>query len=176
MKVESFEQLEVWQKAHAMALEIYKLTQALPEEEEFGLILRMRKAACDVPARIANGFERRNMSAKLALYREARASVEELRYYFILVRDLGYTIEFEKFATEGEQLARMVGGLVGSIARLDPGDHRGGRGGRRHPQGGDRRDFRGVEGIEGGSRDIAGSSDAGGEVDTSGSADRGELI
>ena len=88
MKVENFEQLEVWQKAHAMALDVYKLTSDLPEEEEFGLILRMRKAACDVPANIANGFERRQMNAKLSLYREARAAVEELRYYFILCRDL----------------------------------------------------------------------------------------
>jgi four helix bundle protein len=137
MKVESFEQLEVWQKAHAMALDVYKLTSQLPEEEEFGLILRMRKSACDVPANIANGFERRQLTAKLALYREARAAVEELRYFFILCRDLGYPIEFEKFAQGGEQLARMVGGLVGSIARVenDRNDRGGDRGGRR---GGDR--------------------------------------
>ena len=116
-----------------MALDIYKLTSQLPEEEEFGLILRMRKAACDVPANIANGFERRQLTAKLALYREARAAVEELRYYFILCRDLGYPIEFEKFSQGGEQLARMVGGLVGSIARVESGhDRRGvGRGGDR---------------------------------------------
>ena len=132
MKIESFEQLEVWQKAHAMALEVYKLTSGLPEQEEFGLILRMRKAACDVPANIANGFERRQMVAKLGLYREARAAVEELRYYFILCRDLGYTIEFEKFAAAGEQLARMAGGLVGSIARVESenrGFYQGGGGG-----------------------------------------------
>ena len=129
MKVENFEQLEVWQKAHAMALDVYKLTSDLPEEEEFGLILRMRKAACDVPANIANGFERRQMAAKLGLYREARAAVEELRYYFILCRDLGYTIDFEKFSQGGEQLARMVGGLVGSIARVEKANNRGGGGG-----------------------------------------------
>ena len=183
MRVENFEQLEVWQKAHAMALEVYKLTSALPEEEEFGLILRMRKAACDVPANIANGFERRQMIAKLSLYREARASVEELRYYFILCRDLGYTIEFEKFAQGGEQLARMVGGLVGSIARVESdnrngrfgGDRRGGGGGGR-----DRRD-RG-ERRDRGPRD---ARDAGGEqgesgggeqtgADSSSAGDRGE--
>lgn len=135
-RVDTFEQLEVWQKAHALALEVYKLTSGLPEEEEFGLILRMRKAACDIPANIANGFERRQMIAKLALYREARSAVEELRYYFILCRDLGYTIEYEKFAQTGEQLARMVGGLVGSIARVE--NERGG-GMRRGPRRDDRR-------------------------------------
>ncbi len=176
MRVESFEQLEVWQKAHAMALHIYKITQDFPEEEEFGLILQMRKAATGVPAQIANGFERRNMDAKLALYREARASVEELRYYFILCRDLGYTINFDELATQGEQLARMVGGLVGSIARLDTGD----RGGRRRPPrdnrgGGRDRDMRDNRGPQ--SQESPAASDGAegfGHADFGGDADRGE--
>jgi four helix bundle protein len=179
MRVENFEQLEVWQKAHAMALDVYKLTSSLPEEEEFGLILRMRKAACDIPANIANGFERRQLIAKLGLYREARASVEELRYYFILCRDLGYTIEFEKFAQGGEQLARMVGGLVGSIARVE-NEYRGGRpGGDRRGGGRDRRD-RG-ERRERGPRDAGGeqSESGGGEqsgAEPSSAEDRGEPV
>ena len=177
MRVESFEQLEVWQKAHAMALHIYKVTQDFPEEEEFGLILQMRKAATGVPAQIANGFERRNMDAKLALYREARASVEELRYYFILCRDLGYTINFDELATQGEQLARMVGGLVGSIARLDTGD----RGGRRRPPrdnrggGRDNRDMRDNRGPQSQDAPVAGEgAESFGEGDTGHQADRGE--
>lgn len=169
MRVDSFEQLEVWQKAHAMALQIYKVTQDFPEEEEFGLILQMRKAAVGVPSQIANGFERRNMVAKLALYREARACVEELRYYFILCRDLGYTINFEELSQQGEQLARMVGGLVGSIARLDTGD----RGGRRRPPrdnrgGRDNRDNRGPQSHEappaGDAPESFGDADTGGEA------------
>lgn len=139
MAVETFEQLEVWQKAHALALAVYKLTEKLPEEEEFGLILQMRQAAVQIPAFIANGFSRRMMKAKLGLYRDARAAVEELRYYLILCRDLGYEINFEELAAQGEQLARMVGGLVGSIARRDRGDYGGGRGrgGRGRDRGGD---------------------------------------
>ena len=173
MKIDSFDQLEVWQKAHQMALEVYKLTSGLPEEEEFGLILRMRKAACDVPANIANGFERRQLTAKLALYREARAAVEELRYYFILCRDLGYTIDFENFSQSGDQLARMVGGLVGSIARVESGSDRrgGGRGGDRGRgrggfRGGPRRDG------DGGDQNRDGNRPADGNVDDA--AEHGE--
>lgn len=151
MRVENFEQLEVWQKAHAMALEVYKLTSGLPEEEELGLILRMRNAACNVPSNIANGFERRQLGEKLIVYREARAAVEELRYYFILCRDLGYTIDFPNFSQNGEQLARMVGGLVGSVARAESGQ---GRGGGRDRQRGDGRDR-----FDGGPRDGSGRHD-----------------
>ncbi len=160
-----------------MALDVYKMTSALPEEEEFGLILRMRKAACDVPANIANGFERRQMTAKLSLYREARAAVEELRYYFILCRDLGYTIEFEKFSQGGEQLARMVGGLVGSIARVESDSRGGGRFGGRRGGDRDRRDRR----DRGGDRRRDEGGEQGGEVsgeqtgaDPTSASDRGE--
>ena len=178
MRVDSFEQLEVWQKAHAMALNIYKITQDFPEEEEFGLILQMRKAAVGVPAQIANGFERRNMVAKLALYRESRASVEELRYYFILCRDLGYTINFEELAQQGEQLARMVGGLVASVARLETGD-RGGR--RQQPRDNrDRRDNRDIRDNRGGEpHDAPASADnehGSPEPDMSAGADRNQVI
>lgn len=158
MAVESFEQLEVWQKAHALVLQVYKETEKLPDEEEFGLILRMRQVAAQIPANIANGFERRMRIAKLALYRDARSAVEELRYLFILCRDLGYQISFAELADQGEQLARMTGGLVGSVARRDRNerDSRGGRrGDRRGDRGGRHRD-------EGGESDYE-SRDAGGD-------------
>lgn len=168
MRVENFEQLEVWQKAHAMALDVYRLTSALPEEEELGLILRMRNVACNVPSSIANGFERRELVERLSVYREARAAVEELRYYFILCRDLGYTIDFETFSQNGEQLARMVGGLVGSVARAASG--RDGRGGGRDRQRGDNRD-RGERGPRFGSGPREQVSD---EVSSEDHGDRGD--
>jgi len=116
MAVQSFEQLEVWQKAHALAIEVYKQSQKLPEEEEFGLILQMRQAAMRVPAYIANGFKRRQMKSKLRMYNKAQASLEELRYYFLLCRDLKFEVNFEELAYQGDQAARMVNGLVRSIA------------------------------------------------------------
>jgi four helix bundle protein len=156
MAVDSFEQLEVWQKAHAMVLAVYKETDKLPDEEEFGLILRMRQVAAQIPAFIANGFERRMRLAKLSLYRDARSAVEELRYYFILCRDLGYTINFEEMANQGEQLARMTGGLVGSVARRDRND-RGPRDRGPRDRGPRRRDEAGEGGYD--SHDEAGEAD-----------------
>jgi four helix bundle protein len=46
----------VWQKAHQLTVEVYKLTRRLPEDERFGLIPQMRRAASSVPANIAEGF------------------------------------------------------------------------------------------------------------------------
>jgi four helix bundle protein len=86
----SFEDLFVWQKAHSFVLTIYGLTGTLPEHERFGLSSQFRRAAVSIPANIAEGFRRRGKSDKARFFNIAQASVEECRYYLILVRDLKY--------------------------------------------------------------------------------------
>jgi four helix bundle protein len=53
----------------------------------------MRRAAASVPANIAEGFKKRSRPDKARVLNIAQASLEELRYYFILARDLGYMRE-----------------------------------------------------------------------------------
>jgi four helix bundle protein len=50
-----YRQLEVWQKAHAVTMEIYALTKSFPIEERFGLVTQMRRAAVSIGANIAEG-------------------------------------------------------------------------------------------------------------------------
>jgi four helix bundle protein len=54
-----FRNLKVWEKAHVLALEIYRATAAFPSAERFGLTAQMRRAAVSVPANIAEGCGRR---------------------------------------------------------------------------------------------------------------------
>jgi four helix bundle protein len=86
----SFSDLLVWQKSHALVLEIYKLTRQLPKEELFGLTSQMRRAAVSVPANIAEGFKRRGKSDKARHMNIAQGSLEELQYYLLLCADLSY--------------------------------------------------------------------------------------
>jgi four helix bundle protein len=89
MKMNGFRQLIAWQKAHAVTLTVYRITEKLPIEERFGLLCQMRRAAVSVPANIAEGYGSLGRN-RARLYAVARASAEELRYYFILTRDLGF--------------------------------------------------------------------------------------
>jgi four helix bundle protein len=86
----SFEDLIVWQKAHAFELNIYKLSQSFPREETFGLKAQLRRAAVSVPANLAEGFKRRGKPDKARLMNVAEGSREEVRYYLRLALDLGY--------------------------------------------------------------------------------------
>ena len=89
-KIVSFRDLEVWRESHALVLDIYALTHKLPAGERFGLSSQMRRAGVSVPANIAEGFKRKGKSDKCNFYNMAAASLEEVRYYLILVKDLGY--------------------------------------------------------------------------------------
>lgn len=85
-----FQDLIVWQKAHAFALMVYKMTTAFPKHELFGLSSQLRRAAVSVPSNIVEGFKKRGRADKLKYMNIAEASLEECRYYLILAQDLTY--------------------------------------------------------------------------------------
>jgi len=86
----SFEEVAVWQKAHALVLAVYRYTAKLPHHERFGLTAQLRRAAVSVPANFAEGFKRQSRPDKLRFYNIAQGSLEECRYYLRLAQDLGY--------------------------------------------------------------------------------------
>ena len=115
MAIQSFEQLEVWQWAHKLVLAVYRTTSGLPSDEKFGLISQMRRAAVSVPANIAEGFKRRGRADKKHFYNIGQSSLEELRYYFILCRDLGYKLDSPALADQADHIGRMLTGLIKSV-------------------------------------------------------------
>lgn len=114
-KLEKFQDLLVWQKAHQLALGIYRVTRDFPKEEKFALVSQMRRAAVSVPANITEGFRKRGSKDKLNFYNIAQASLDELYYYIILSKDLGFIQDGSNFIHLIEEIARMLSGLIKSI-------------------------------------------------------------
>jgi len=90
MPSRSFEDVELWKKAHRWVLAVYRFTEGFPKHELFGLVSQLRRAAVSVPANFAEGFKKRGRADKVRFYNIAQGSLEECRYYLILSRDLGY--------------------------------------------------------------------------------------
>ncbi len=86
----TFEDLIVWQKAHAFVLAIYRFTDSFPKSELYGLISQLRRAAVSIAANIAEGFKKSGKSDKARFMNTSQGSIEECRYYLILAEDLGY--------------------------------------------------------------------------------------
>jgi four helix bundle protein len=110
----TFEELVVWQKSHALVLRVYKETASFPKQELFGLVAQMRRAAISVPANIAEAFKKRSRPEKARLMNIAQGSLEELRYYTILSRDLAY-VPSESQWGEIEEIARMLGAYTRTL-------------------------------------------------------------
>jgi len=115
-KAKRFQDLEVWQRAHGLVLKIYEITRSYPPEEKFGLVPQMRRAAVSIPANIAEGFKKRGVKDKANFYNISQGSLEELKYYLILSKDLGYLIDISFLQEHAEQVAKMLHGLINSIS------------------------------------------------------------
>ncbi|MDW8056009.1 MAG: four helix bundle protein [Elusimicrobiota bacterium] len=112
--IKSFKDLNIWQKAHRLVLDIYQLTNKFPKEEKFGLVSQIRRAAVSVVANIAEGFRKRSNKEKVNFYTYSQSSLDEVEYYIILCRDLNFITEDEKQKIDKEiqEIASMLGGLI----------------------------------------------------------------
>lgn len=116
-KIKNFCDLKVWQDAHRLAIEIYKIANDFPKEEQFGLISQMRRAASSITANIAEGFGRFHYKEKIKFYQQSRASASELQDHILLSKDLGYLSKelseylFQKINT----IIKELNGLINSI-------------------------------------------------------------
>jgi four helix bundle protein len=110
----TFQDLLVWQKAHGFVLEVDALTTMFPKSETYGLALQMRRAAVSIPANIAEGFRRRGKADKARFLNIAEGSVEECRYFLILVKDLGYG-DTLAISAALEEVSRLLGAYTAAI-------------------------------------------------------------
>lgn len=111
MGARSFQDLEMWKLSHAWVLKIYKVTEAFPKHELFGLTSQLRRAAVSVPANIAEGFRKRSAADKARFYNISQSSLEECRYRLILAQDLGYAETFDH-ASELDRIGNLIDSYI----------------------------------------------------------------
>jgi four helix bundle protein len=111
---QSFEDLIVWQKAHAFALGIYTLTKTFPGSELYGLTSQFRRAAVSIAANIAEGYKKRGTKDKIRFLNIAQGSLEESRYYLILARDLNYGMD-KKLDQLAQETSKLLEAYINKI-------------------------------------------------------------
>ena len=113
--ITSFEDLEVFQRAYKLSLEIHKLSLEFPQREQFGLGEQLRKASKSICANIAEGFAKQKYSTKefkrfLAI---AIGSADEMRVWIRYCLDLKYITEdtWRQWRDEYKEISKMLTGL-----------------------------------------------------------------
>ena len=111
--MQDFKKMQVWQKAHDLTLEIYKLTNTYPSHELYGLVSQIRRAASSVATNIAEGCGRNTNSDFHRFLVIALGSASEVEYLFLLSKDLGYlsTEKYSILSEKIEEIKRMLTSL-----------------------------------------------------------------
>ena len=86
----SYKDLLVWQKSLALVKLIYELTRSFPQDERFGLVTQMRRAAVSVPSNIAEGQSRHTSGEFIQFISHAEGSLAELDTQVLIAIELGF--------------------------------------------------------------------------------------
>ncbi len=88
--MKDFHNLQVWEKAHALVLAVYRNTAAFPPQEAYGLTNQTRRAAVSIPANIAEGCGRQSEADFARFLQISMGSASEVEYHLLLAHDLGF--------------------------------------------------------------------------------------
>ena len=115
--MQNFESLRVWQDARKLVADIYSNSTGFPKEENFGLLLQIKRAAISIASNLAEGSARHGQKDKAHFYAIAYSSLMELKCQLIIAEDLGFnSSELSKhYTTELEKIARQISRLRSSV-------------------------------------------------------------
>ena len=102
--------LEAWKKSIDLVAEIYELTKNFPEDEKFGIVNQMRRAAISIPSNIAEGTARGSDKEAIRFLDISIGSLAELETQIIISEKLKYITD----TTIYEQInstAALISGL-----------------------------------------------------------------
>jgi four helix bundle protein len=111
--VQSFRDLQVWQRSIQLSVSIYRLTKGFPREEIYGITSQMRRSAVSVASNIAEGHGRLSTREYRQFLGVARGSNFELQTQLEIARALGFCDS--NMLEEAEGLSFEVGKIISGV-------------------------------------------------------------
>ena len=121
MAAHRFEELEVFQRAYKVSLEIHRFGLTMPQIEQYALADQLRRASKSICANLAEGFAKQSQSS--AEFRRfimmSMGSADEMRVWLRYCLDLDYleVTRWEQWRGEYETIAKMLQGLSKSQSK-----------------------------------------------------------
>jgi four helix bundle protein len=115
--MKDFRDLQVWHKAHLLALDSYKATSGFPKQEMFGMTSQIRRAAVSIAANIAEGCGKRGNGEFQRFLNIAAGSASELEYHYLLGHDLAYIADgdYARLRDGVVEVKRMLASLLRKV-------------------------------------------------------------
>src|SRR5258708_26045115 len=112
-RIQSFRDIQVWQRSMELTVVVYRFTQSFPREEMFGLTSQLRRCAISIPSNIAEGQGRLHTREFRQFLGVARGSVGEVQTQLEIARRLG--LGNPQLLAEAEGLSHEVGKMIFTI-------------------------------------------------------------
>ena len=84
----NFKDLKVWRKSIDLAVEVYKATSLLPDDEKYGLISQMKRCSVSISSNIAEGSGRGSSAQFKYFLNISQGSAFELETQLIISNKL----------------------------------------------------------------------------------------
>jgi four helix bundle protein len=119
---ESFKDLEVWQRAVSLTIEIYKLTAHFQPSEQFGLTNQLRRASVSIASNIAEGYGRATRGEYIQFLGHARGSASEVETQLVIAKALsfGTSESLQKTEALSNEVGRMLRAMMKSLQAKSP--------------------------------------------------------
>ena len=121
----SHKKLDVYLLSLKLVKEIYKVTGLFPQEEKFGLISQLRRAAVSVCSNIAEGAARRSKLEKKRFYESSRSSAVEIDTQFEIAILLEYVthVPISEIEQTLESIFKMLSKMIDNLTTEAPTSH-----------------------------------------------------
>ncbi len=117
MAGQNYRDLDVWNEAMDFVVACYRITDAFPKTEMYGLSTQLQRAVVSIPANIAEGQGRQHLKEFLQYTAVAYGSLAEVETHIQIAKRLDYIDEaMENLLLEkASRIGRMLNGLRKSI-------------------------------------------------------------
>ena len=118
-RVESYQDLIVWQKSMDLVVEAYRLVPHVPKNERYELGAQIRRAAVSIPANIAEGFGRWHSKEFVHFLLIANGSLKELETHLLIAKRLDFlnSDQLSRPMALAEEVGRMLAALRKKLER-----------------------------------------------------------
>ena len=114
MKIERFEDLDIWNGSIELATEIYCISNNEKFIRDFALQDQIRRAVISISANIVEGFEKNNNNEFIRFLKIAKGSCGELRSHLVLAEKIGHIKhqEFSELEGKAKKMSSQIASLI----------------------------------------------------------------
>ena len=115
--------LKVYQLAFKLAMEIFRLSKAFPEDERYSLTSQIRRSSRSVAANIAEGFRKRQYpSMFVSKLADADAEATETQVWLDFARECKYLPEEQRnqLVIGYEEIGKMLNSMMEHPEKFKP--------------------------------------------------------